>query len=756
MDNQKSSFDQGLRGIGAAIIASFCFFVIGLSLLLGVSTSEQDSPLWRIVRKFTAPENAIENWFYDYRNFRFYNHEGKSPHLVILEINDESLNKVGRWPWTRSKHAKILDNLREYGAKVVMFDATFPEPESPEADGAFAAAIKRFTDSKGAVILGYGLADNPDDALKPLPTSLMLSLTSGKVGQHAMINARGVDRTNFAAPMLADSDALFASISSTPPDPDGVFRQMQLVDEIDGGFYPTLAFAGYDQFHHAGEKANSIVVEPAGAQGNDSRDYVMRIRDVHGERDILVNGRGEIKLRYYGGERNFDRVPIHQVFFDEDPSHNVELKRTFADKAVLIGSSAFGAHDLRNLPFDAQAPGMYAHANLFHALDRGLLYQSDDWSILYSLAFLLIGIGSVLVLARFKSPLAEAFGTMGVVAAIYAADRYYFSPNGYFLRLFLILAGTLALYAWFTILNVFQEAREKKRVRDAFSRYVAPEIVKEMLSHPDKLKVGGEKREITMFFSDVRDFTMISERLTPTDLASFLNFYMGRMTDILFESGGTLDKYIGDAMVAFWGAPLDMADHAYQAVRGAQLMLEALPEVNKEFEKKKLPKVNIGIGLNTGEVTVGNMGSNKIFQYTALGDSMNLASRLESLTKEYGVNLMISEFTLGKLGDKAREFRIRPLDLVQVKGKSEAVKIFEVIPNWSPWAKEDALRERFTDTFEHKYLRRQFNDAQDVFKEILAAIPTDVATKRLLKKSEEFLANPPPDTWIGTTVFTTK
>jgi adenylate cyclase len=399
---------------------------------------------------------------------------------------------------------------------------------------------------------------------------------------------------------------------------------------------------------------------------------------------------------------------------------------------------------------------MYAHANLFHALDRGLLYQSDDWSILYSLAFLLIGIGSVLVLARFKSPLAEAFGTMGVVAAIYAADRYYFSPNGYFLRLFLILAGTLALYAWFTILNVFQEAREKKRVRDAFSRYVAPEIVKEMLSHPDKLKVGGEKREITMFFSDVRDFTMISERLTPTDLASFLNFYMGRMTDILFESGGTLDKYIGDAMVAFWGAPLDMADHAYQAVRGAQLMLEALPEVNKEFEKKKLPKVNIGIGLNTGEVTVGNMGSNKIFQYTALGDSMNLASRLESLTKEYGVNLMISEFTLGKLGDKAREFRIRPLDLVQVKGKSEAVKIFEVIPNWSPWAKEDALRERFTDTFEHKYLRRQFNDAQDVFKEILAAIPTDVATKRLLKKSEEFLANPPPDTWIGTTVFTTK
>ncbi|MGZ3669588.1 MAG: CHASE2 domain-containing protein [Bdellovibrionota bacterium] len=751
MENQKNVFDRSLRVIGASLIAFACFSVIGLSLLLGVATRSSDTTLGRAIRKIVTPVNAVENWFYDLRTARFYDHDNKSPNLVILEIDDESLNKVGRWPWTRSKHAKILDNLRAYGAKVVMFDVAFPEPESDEADGAFTAAIKRYTDAKGAVVLGYGLAENPEDALKPLPPSLMISLTSGTVGTSPMIDARAVDKTNFAAAKLADSDALFGFISSTSPDFDGVFRQMQLVDEIDGGFYPSLGFMGFDQFFHNG-KTNSVMVEP----NNATRDYVVRIKSAQGERDVLLNARGELKIRYFGGPRNFERVPIHEVFFDPNPAANKEMQRIFNGKAVLIGSSAFGAHDLRHLPFDSQAPGMYTHANLFHALDRNFLFQSDDWSIFFSLAMLATGFGLVLLFSRFKSPTLETLGTAVVLAAIYSIDYFVFAPRGYFIRLFLVLAGSAGLYAWFTILNVFHEAREKKKVRDAFSRYVAPEIVKQMLSNPDKLKVGGEKREITMLFSDVRDFTTISERLTAQELSTLLNIYMGKMTDILFESGGTLDKYIGDAMVGFWGAPLDLADHAYHAVRGAKLMLEALPEINKEFENRKFPRINVGIGLNTGEASVGNMGSDKIFQYTALGDNMNLASRLESLTKEYGVNLMISEFTLAKLGDKAREFRMRPLDLVQVKGKSKAVKIFEIIPNWSPWAKEDALLEKFHEAYERKYLQRKFVEAATQFEEILHSIPEDKASKRLLKMAKEFAANPPSDQWDGVTVFTTK
>ena len=373
MENQNSVFDRSLRVIGASFFAFVCLSVIGLSALLGVTTRENDGRLARTLRKVIIPAASIESWFYDLRTARFYDHDRQSPNLVILDIDDESLNKVGRWPWTRAKHAKIIDNLRAYGAKAVMFDVAFPEPESDAADGELAAAIKRFTNAKGAVILGYGLAENEADALKPLPPSLLMSLTSGKVAKEPMLDARGVDKTNFAAPKLADSDALFGFISSTPPDFDGVFRQMQIVDEIDGGYYPSLGFAGFDQFFHDG-KNNAVLVEP----NNDTRDYVIRIQSTKGEHDLILNARGELKIRYFGGARNFTRVPIHEVSNDPDAAGNAELARIFHGKAVLVGSSAFGANDLRHLPFDSQAPGMYTHANVFHALDQNYVFGEGD------------------------------------------------------------------------------------------------------------------------------------------------------------------------------------------------------------------------------------------------------------------------------------------------------------------------------------------------------------------------------------------
>lgn len=752
MENQISRFDRSLRAVGAALIILLGPTLIMLSFLgrHGTTFSEEDkrSVLGRLI--YSA--SFVENWFYDLRTAGFYQHANKSPNIVVLEINDETLNKVGRWPWTRSRHATTLDHLRAYGAKVVMFDIAFSEPESPEADNAFAESIDRFCKvDRNSVVISYGVTDQAGQTIQKLPDFLQMSSTiSGQTGQTSMPRQWLPDQYNFVAPRYQSSMAAFGFLNAVP-DLDGVFRSTQLVQEMDGAFLPSVGFKGFVDFYSDGHD-KQVRVEAVSGGGYDLKI----LGGPQGESRVRLNPQGELKVRFYGGDAAFFRVPLHEVYLDQDPEHNEKFKGIFGGRAVLIGSSALGANDLRHSPVDPLMPGMYMHANLFHALDRRYFYREDDAGFYVSLALFLLGVAAVLLLSRFRSPILEALGTIGVMIALYAADHFYFAPQGYFVRLFFVLNGAILLYGWFTILNVFHEAREKKKVRDAFSRYVAPEIVKEMLSNPDKLRVGGEKKEITMFFSDVRDFTTISERLTPVELAGFLNFYMGRMTDILFDSGGTLDKYIGDAMVAFWGAPLDLPDHAYQAVRGAQLMLEALPEVNAEFERRKLPKANVGIGLNTGEVTVGNMGSNKIFQYTALGDSMNLASRLESLTKEYGVNLMISEFTLAKLGDKAREFRIRPLDLVQVKGKSEAVKIYEVIPNWNPWAKEDALREKFVEAYERKYLNRQFNDAKTLFLEILNTIPEDKATKRLLKKTEEYLANPPPDSWDGTTVFTTK
>lgn len=740
--------DNWIRPLGASAVVLFGLLGILLSFVMRESNVPREEQ--SLTQKLLFSANFVENWFYDLRTARFYQNVKISPNIVVLEITDESLNKIGRWPWTRPKHGIILDHLKSYGAKVVMFDATFPEPESEAADGAFADSIKRFTaDNSSAVILGYDTTTNPDEALAKIPDEFQMSMINGQPAAEPMGGATLINRFNFAAPRLVQMETNFGYIGFDP-DLDGVFRHAKMVAEIDKVYYPSLGYSGFNAFYSDG-KSKKTLIEPFQGGG-----YYLKLLSEKGEEKIVLNAKGELKVRFYGGPEAFIRVPIHEVLLDEKPASNQEMKNIFAGKVVLIGSSAFGAHDLRHTPVDSQSPGMYMHANLFHALDQHLFYKSDDHSMLLTFLIYFIGIIGVLLLARTKEPLWETGGTFMIVGAIYGADYFYFAPNGYFLRLFFTLTGIVNLYAWFTVLNVFKEAREKKKIKDTFQRYVAPEIVKEMLANPEKLKVGGEKKEITMLFSDVRDFTSISERLTPQELSTLLNIYMGKMTDILFETHGTLDKYIGDAMVGFWGAPLDIKDHAYHAVRGASMMLDALPAINKEFERRKFPRINVGIGLNTGEVSVGNMGSDKIFAYTALGDNMNLASRLESLTKHYGVNLMISEFTLAKLGERQKEFRIRPLDLVQVKGKSQAVKIYEVIPSWNPISKEDALLAKYTDTYETKYLKRQFSEAITAFSEILHHYPDDKATKLMKENAEKFLQNPPPADWDGVTIFQTK
>lgn len=742
---------KSLRYGGAALILIFGLLMVALSFS-GREAGDDGTRLGgeTISARLRFATTFVENWFYDLRTQRFYEHDSVSPNLVILELTDESLNKVGRFPWTRTRYAKILDNLKAYGARVVMFDVLFPEPESKSADKAFLAGIERFAASPDhAAILGYGLTLNESDALRPLPDPLLASAINGKPPEELDYRPLFLDRLNFAAPTLQSWDARYGSIISEA-DRDGVFRQAFLLNNIDKNLLPSLGMAGYLHYFKTGKREVSADALPL------HQGYVIHFRDGVSDRRIVVGPRGEIKLRFFGAANNFRRVPVEDVFFDENPAGNETMKKLFANRAVLFGSSAMGAHDLRHTPVEAQMPGMYMHANLFHALDQNFFFRADDEALLYSVLLFLLGVSGVLVLSFLRDPRLETAGAAGLLGLIYAADYFYFAPQGYYIRLFAAMFATLSLYAWFTLLNLFAEAREKKKIRDTFTRYVAPAIVKEMLNHPEKLKVGGEKKEITMLFSDVRDFTTISERLSAADLATLLNVYMGKMTDILFETGGTLDKYIGDALVGFWGAPLDNPDHAYHAVRGASRMLEALPAVNEEFRKRKFPQISVGLGLNTGEVSVGNMGSDRIFQYTALGDAMNLASRLEGLTKYYGVNLLISEFTLEKLGARRSEFLLRPLDLVQVKGKSRAVRIYEVVPSWSKFARDPALLSAFTSAYEGAYLAGRFEEARSAFAAILTSAPEDEPSLRLHKNCEQFIKQPPAAPWDGVTVFQAK
>lgn len=269
---------------------------------------------------------------------------------------------------------------------------------------------------------------------------------------------------------------------------------------------------------------------------------------------------------------------------------------------------------------------------------------------------------------------------------------------------------------------------------------MAPAIVNEMLSNPDKLKVGGEKKDITCLFSDVRDFTSISEKLTATELSRALNKYMGAMTDIVFDTMGTLDKYIGDAIVAYWGAPVDVPDHPNLAVGAAVKMLEALPAINEQFKAEGLPEFKIGLGLNSGECSLGNMGSDKIFSYTALGDNMNLGARLESLCKHYGAQIIISEYTLARIDQN--KFFTRHIDNVKVKGKTKPVSIYEVLYNGHRLMADQAMLNIYKEAYK-KFIDMDFQGALKMFNEFLTKYGDDKPANRLKSSCEQFIEVPP-------------
>lgn len=756
MEAKTTLWDRLARPIGSALLV--LFGVTCLWLTFGFQVAENRANFWD--RVLALPATA-ENYFFDIRAATQYKAGRKEENLVVVKLDENALEAVGRWPWTRSKVADLLDRLHAYGTRTVALDVIFPEPENDAADSALAAAIQRFQegDAGRTVVIGYGLAIDPEDGTPEVPVDLGFSIMNGNIGNQVIAGFRHAHRQNFVTPKVLEGSPTLGFIDAIA-EADGVYRRSYLVADIlgvqkpggpapqDRMQVPSLGVALYRAWYKR-QKEQAFDLEPFGLGFQIS--YAPQGSTVK----VPLDYRASLVTRWIGGEDKFPWISAKEIMLDPSPATNAKLKNLFEGKAVIVGATALAAGDVKNTPVSSALPGLYSHATVFHMLNTGYFYRNEDDNIAPTFAMLFLGVFLILLAARFHNPTWEALALAGSLGGVIAADQLWFLPNGYIVRLFFVSVTFTNLYAWLTFLNVFKEARERKRVRDAFTRYVAPDIVSEMLSNPDKLKVGGEKRELTMMFSDVRDFTSISEKLTAVELATLLNIYMGRMTDILFEHKGTLDKYIGDAMVAFWGAPVAHANHAEMAVGGALHMLEELPKINALFETKKFPQINVGLGLNTGEVNVGNMGSDRIFAYTALGDHMNLASRLEGLTKHYGVNLMISEFTLAALGASAGKYRIRPLDRVKVKGKSKPVEIFEVIPSWAAIAHESEMLDLYRTAYD-LYMKADFSGAKQALERLLEQVPNDKPSKSLLERCEEWIQNPPPPDWDGVTTFTTK
>lgn len=711
---------SSLRSLGMFLIFIFAALCIFGSIIV------RDIDSSTVLGKLLDYTISFENRFYDFRLRSQLSPDFKSQEIVLVKIDDYSLQKLGVWPIPRTEHAKMIDKLRTFGAKVVALDILFPE-NSPQMgdispDAVLADSIKNFQSAGGRVFLAYTLAVDDSEALDEAPLEMLNDAIITRNFPESDMIPRKINRYSFPIQEFVETEVGLGNISAQE-DRDGIFRHYQLVANVDTIYYGSLSLNAFEAY--TGEKHTiNIFADGSGELVLDGKK-------------MEINRGGDVKIRYIGGDMQFDAVSLYDLISaaDDDP----KMKELLSGKMVFVGSTALGAHDLRPSPLDSKMPGVYSHMNMGHMLLHKYFYQNSNNSVQYSLIFLVAGMLLFWLVQRQGNPFLDALVVITTISATYLADQYYFMPKGYELKLFYCYFCFVSCYSWNTFLKFYESNKEKKQIKGTFARYVAPTIVDEMLKDPSKLQVGGTKMDITCLFSDVRDFTSISEGLTATELAHSLNLYMGKMTDIVFDTKGTLDKYIGDAIVAIWGAPLEIGNHAQHAVEGAIKMITILPEINEEFKKLGRPTFNVGIGLNSGECSVGNMGSDRIFSYTALGDNMNLGARLEGLCKYYGTQILISEMTLERLD--LTHIKTRPIDKVIVKGKTTPVAIFEVL-HPHHWMSKDPESLNFYLKAHELFQNKDFTGAMNIFGQLLMANENDKASKRFYEICKKYIERP--------------
>lgn len=630
----------------------------------------------------------LENIAYDTR-LKLTLPGGIDPRVVIVDIDERSLAIEGRWPWPRDRLALLVNRLfDDYGIAVLGFDVVFADEDtgtalevldqlaagSLKSDTQFMDEFQRIRPSleferlfaeslkDRPVVMGYYFQSRirPEDAttggLLPEP---LLAVEGSGLERIPFVEAHGYG----ANLEILQRSAFTAGFFDNPlVDDDGVYRRVPLLTTYDGQLYQSLAL-GVTRLYTGNE-----IIEPL-VYFDDTGTRAEGLEGIRLDNlEIPLDYRAAALVPYRGGQGSFPYVSITDVLNGTaDPA-------VLEGAIVLVGTSAPGLQDLRSTPVQNVYSGVEVHANLV----AGFL----DGSVKHQPGYVL-GVEFVLLLAiglfmTFALPVLSAAWS-AIISILIAGGVTAFNVVVWNSGVVIPLAPTLLLVLLLFLLQMsygfFVEGRGKRQITRMFGQYVPPELVDEMSINPDELGVGGDSREMTVLFSDVRSFTTISEGLNPQELTQLMNEMLTPMTRIIHQHRGTIDKYMGDAIMAFWGAPLHDPEHARNALLAGLDMLAELPKIQKDFEAKGWPPIRIGVGLNTGMMNVGNMGSEFRMAYTVLGDAVNLGSRLEGLTKQYGVSIMVSEFTKAAVPD----FAYRELDVVQVKGKEEPVAIFEPI-----------------------------------------------------------------------------
>jgi len=686
--------------------------------------------------------------------------------IVIVDIDEKSLKELGQWPWSRDKVAHLLENLKEDGAAIIGIDVVFAEPDNSSPKAVFRKlGIENSNIADYDKILGETIAQTPtivgyvfamgNDGVAPenTPTTNAVIIEKNKPENSFLLKPY---RAVLNIPLIQDN-AYSSGYFNTLPDQDGVVRSVPLVMEYDGIIYPSLSL----------EMIRIMLNERKITLEYDERG-VNRI--MVGDRVIPTDFYGRMMVNYRGSAKSYRYISAADIYNKKvDPS-------LIEGKIVLLGTSAAGLLDLRSTPFDSTYPGVEVHANVMDNIIHQTFIAQPIWAVgvdiitILAVPFLIFGI------LLLSSAMASFAAFIALTAGIIGGHYYLMMKEGIVLNTLIPLLVMIALFLAGQVINYFLEIKQKEMIKGKFARKVSPAVMNDILSSTTEDILAGTEREISIFFSDMRNFTNISEVLgNPKRLIRFMNAYMEPMTEIIIKSGGTVDKFIGDAIMAYWNAPLAIENHADKAVGAALEQLHGLDKLNSALKKnpdfakvadmaKKngTPIIDIGIGVNTGTAIVGEMGTRGRSDYTVIGDTINLGSRLESLCKYYNSRLNISGFTKQALKG---EYIFRFLDLVTVKGKNEPVEIWQIHDydrfmkhTLYPVSKEELEKElkRYHEAID-LYKTGLFAEALAIFREVESwENKTNRSIYKIyIERCEHYIQNP-PEAFNGVFVHTTK
>ncbi|MBL6986845.1 MAG: adenylate/guanylate cyclase domain-containing protein [Methylobacter sp.] len=685
--------------------------------------------------------------------------------IVIIDIDEESLAKEGRWPWRRDKLAYMVDMLFDYyNVKLLGFDVVFSEPDTSggielleklasgplQNDAGFLSTLETMRPQLSyddlfakslenrPIVLGYStnpkLEKTPEVGLLPIP----LAAADGHTFSALLFEEKSYTANLPKLQTAAISGGFFTNPNV---DEDGVYRRLPLLINYNHQIYEALSLAMFRTLLNKPE-VKFITGEGYGKGNIDSR---LEGLDIEGFQ-IPVDQSGTLLVPYRGRQGSFPYVSATDVL------NSVVDQEKLKDKIVIVGTSAAGLLDLRVTPVQNVYAGVEVHANIL----SGLLDQTIKSRPTYIRAVELAELMLICLFAVLIFPRLPVFSSAIIFSALLIAGIAFNFYCWAILNIDTLLATPITLlillYGIQIFFGFFFESRKKKQMGNMFGQYIPPELVEQMSQSDEEFSLKGESREMTVLFSDVRGFTTISEGMEPQELCELINDILTPVTRVIHEHKGTIDKYIGDAIMAFWGAPMHNPQHAAYAVRSGLAILQALKTIQKDFKAKGWPEVDIGIGLNTGTMSVGNMGSQFRIAYTIMGDAVNLGSRLEGLTKQYGVKMIVSESTL----QAAPEFTYRELDKVRVKGKHKPITIYEPLGINEDISSEQLQLLDSLNQALHNYRQQQWATAQVIFEQLAEQNPHDKLYSIYLERIAYYFDSPPEIDWDGAFTHTSK